>query len=301
LPVELQSRPFTTAEARRAGVGRGVLCGPAVRSIFPGVYVAAAVEPSEPVRVLAALKVLPPNTLVTGITALRMLGVAVGHQEPLTFVTRHPHQIRLTGVRVIRVGVLPRSHRGVVPADNAFTVAATRLDLAELVVAGDWLVRLGRSSPAALVQAADASAGRGVRLARRAARLVRDRVDSPRESSLRLCLVLAGLPEPECNLTLGSAREPIGRVDLVYLEFKVIIEYEGDQHRTDVHQWNVDIRRQEAFGDEGWCVIRVTASRMRRPRAVVDRVYQALRAAGYRGPAPSFSSEWIGLFESTAR
>lgn len=51
----------------------------------------------------------------------------------------------------------------------------------------------------------------------------------------------SGLPEPSCNLTIGTNDYPIGRVDLVYERFKVIIEYEGDQHRTDKWQWNLDI------------------------------------------------------------
>jgi very-short-patch-repair endonuclease len=46
---------------------------------------------------------------------------------------------------------------------------------------------------------------------------------------------------PECNLIIGDDRGPIGRVDLVYLAYKLIIEYEGDQHRTDRNQWNRDI------------------------------------------------------------
>jgi hypothetical protein len=126
---------------------------------------------------------------------------------------------------------------------------------------------------------------------------VRERVDSPRETRLRLCLVLAGLPEPECNVRVGTAEFPIGRGDLVYLQFKVIIEYEGDQHRTDVRQWNIDIQRQEDFAAAGWNVIRVTAHGMRRPRSVVHRVLGALRKAGFDGPGPSFSAEWCRLFE----
>jgi hypothetical protein len=43
--------------------------------------------------------------------------------------------------------------------------------------------------------------------------MVRARIDSPGETRLRLCLVLAGLPEPCCNITLGTDNRPIGRVD----------------------------------------------------------------------------------------
>jgi hypothetical protein len=39
--------------------------------------------------------------------------------------------------------------------------------------------------------------------------------------------VLAGLSTPECNLIIGDDQGPMGRVDLVYLSYKLIIEYEG--------------------------------------------------------------------------
>jgi hypothetical protein len=58
--------------------------------------------------------------------------------------------------------------------------------------------------------------------ARRAAGLVRARVDSVPETRLRLCLVLAGLPTPDCNLVMGTHARPIGRVDLVFKEFGVL-------------------------------------------------------------------------------
>jgi Protein of unknown function (DUF559) len=87
---------------------------------------------------------------------------------------------------------------------------------------------------------------------------------------------------------LGVDRGPIGRVDLVYLAYRLIIEYEGDQHRSR-NQWNRDIDRQEDFARDNWTLIRVTSERARWPRQVVRTVYQALRANGYDGPAPSLA------------
>jgi very-short-patch-repair endonuclease len=89
----------------------------------------------------------------------------------------------------------------------------------------------------------------------------------------------------------------MGRVDLVYLAYKLIIEYEGDQHRTDRHQWNADIDRHEDFARDKWTLIRITSARARWPRQVVRHVDQALRANGYKGPGPDFSELWISLFE----
>jgi very-short-patch-repair endonuclease len=101
----------------------------------------------------------------------------------------------------------------------------------------------------------------------------------------------------ECNLIIGDHRGPIGRVDLVYIAYKLIIEYEGDQHRTDRNQWNRDIDRQEDFARDNWMLIRVTSEQARWPRQVVRAVDQALRANGYDGPAPEFSELWVSLFE----
>jgi hypothetical protein len=70
---------------------------------------------------------------------------------------------------------------------------ATGLDLVALVVLGDSLIRAGRTSTAVLRDAATAWRGRGAKLARRAARYVRDGVDSAMETRLRMLLVLASL------------------------------------------------------------------------------------------------------------
>jgi hypothetical protein len=75
---------------------------------------------------------------------------------------------------------------------RTFVDLADLLALVDLVVVGDALVRLGLCSPARLCEEAAAARTRRVRqAARRAAALVRPRVDSPMETRLRLLLVLA--------------------------------------------------------------------------------------------------------------
>jgi hypothetical protein len=175
-------------------------------------------------------------------------------------------------------------------------VAAQGLTLLDLVTAGDWLLRAKLTTRAALEAYVEASSIRGVRQAREAVALVCERVDSVRETWLRLCLVFAGLPPPQCNPTVSGARA-YGRVDLAYLKYRVLIEYEGDQHRGDKRQWNRDIDRYDDFAQAGFVVIRITAERARYPRLVVRRIYEALRAGGYRGPEPVFDQRWMALFE----
>lgn len=301
LPPSFGAGPFTTAQALAAGVGRGVIDSPGVRTLLPGVHLAAGRPVTFPTMVAAARMVLPADALLTGPSALRLAGLTVGPLRPLHFVSAHPHQVRRRGVRVIRVRTLPPASAGVVLPSEAFRASAALVDLVELVAAGDQLVRTGRCRAEQLRAAAEGWSGRGSVAARRAALLVRDRVDSPQETELRLCLVLAGLPEPECNLVLGGPDQPIGRFDLVLRALRVALEYEGDQHRTDLAQWNSDIVRHELLAGEGWRLVRVTAARLARPHGVVALVLQTLRSAGYTGPDPVLSDEWRRLFAPSAR
>lgn len=292
--------PFTSTQAAAAGLTEAALRTRAVRREHHGVYVGASLAPSLELSVAAARLVLPVDAVPDGVTALHLLGVEVGDPLPLRFVSAHPHQVRRAGIRVRRVRSRPptdvEGYR--VTAEDAFLDAAQELDLVELVSAGDWLVRLGRSTVARLRESAAARRGRGSVLARRAAELVRDRVDSVQETRLRLCLVLAGLPEPQVNPVVFAGGRAVGRVDLFLGRYRIAIEYEGDQHRTDPRQWNIDIRRQEQLSADRCPVVRVTSQRMRHPRAVVSLVVAALRDAGWDGPDPVFDEEWHRLFPS---
>ena len=297
LPTSLTTRPFTAAQALAAGVGRGVLEGPNVRRILVGVYVASEVEVTPLVRIQGALLVLPPSALALGVTALWLHGVEISVPAPMRFVTDRSHQVRRAGMSVVRAVRMPSSHGRAVSPEHAFLTASTELDLVDLVSAGDRLVRLRCCSLNSLLQYTESLRGRSATLARRAVPLVRERVDSFRETRLRLCLTMAGMPEPECNIVLKTGDHPIGRVDLLLDEYRVIVEYEGDQHRTDKKQWSADIHRGEDFAALGYRTVRVTAAHLRRPRSVVWRVHDALRAGGYVGPEPTFGREWCFLFE----
>ena len=296
IPQALNGQPFRTADAYALGVSLRTLQGARFRRIAKGVYVAATTPESHRIRVRGVMLALPPRTIATGVTGLQLYGVDIGTQLPMTFATTHPRQVRRRDLKVMRLKQLPPCRHGIAAPEHCWLVAASSLNLLDLVTAGDSLLRLRRTTLARLQSAVQTYSGRGVVLARAAVRLVRERVDSPRESWLRLCLVLAGLPMPECNLIIRNDHGAIGRVDLVYLAYRLIIEYEGDQHRTDRHQWNRDIDRQEDFARDQWTLIRVTSERARWPRQMVRAVYQALRANGYDGPAPGFGELWVSLF-----
>ncbi|MFC7625066.1 hypothetical protein [Microlunatus sp. GCM10028923] len=215
------------------------------RRLARGVYANGSGEPTLIERAAAVL-VLPADAVITGVTALWLHGFEAGSAEPIRVATKTTGQTVRRGIRLSRVSRLPDSRRRVATPPAAWLAACTDLDLVDAVAAADWLVRLGRATPAELAASAARASGRGCRLARRAASLARSGVDSPTESELRLLLVLAGLPEPRCNPRIGTAEAPIGRMDLVFEEYKTIVEYDGDQHRTDPLQWSRDIARHEA-------------------------------------------------------
>lgn len=298
LPEDIATRPFTRAAGTSRGLRAASFRSVGVRRLAPGVFQASdGTEPRLRDLVGAHLATLDPRVLVDGLSALQLYGVDVGSPHPIRLCAPADHDVRRTGVRLRRVTAVPPSAGRVLTPVAAWAAAAYELDLVELVVAGDWLVRLRRTTPEELQAYAAGLRGRHCRTVRRAADLVRAKVDSRPESRLRMCLVLAGLPEPICNLPLGDEHFFIAQPDLTYPVHKLALEYEGDQHRTDPRQWDRDIERTRLLSREGFVVERVTRQRLRRPRQLVTEIHAALVAAGYSGPSPVFSPAWCAHFE----
>jgi hypothetical protein len=245
----------------------------------------------------AHLATLDPRVVADGVTALQLHGVDIGSRDLIRLCAPADRDIRRRNVRVRRLSVVPPSVGRVLTPPAAWAAAAVELDLVDLVVAGDWLVRLSRTTPEELQAYASGLRGRHCQSVRHAAGLVRASVDSPPESRLRMCLVLAGLPEPVCNLALGDEHFFIAQPDLAYLLYRLLLEYEGDHHRTDARQWDRDIERTRLLAKEGFTVERVTKQRLRRPRALVTEIHEALVSGGYDGPPPVFSPAWLAHFE----
>lgn len=124
---------------------------------------------------------------------------------------------------------------------------------------------------------------RGVKAAREALELARTPVHSPRETLLRLLLVDHGLPEPEVQFAVATA-DGIRHADLGYRAARLLIEYQGDHHRTDRDQWREDLTRIQLFQDAGYDVICVGADDVapQNKRALVERIRRALQRAAAR-------------------
>lgn len=189
-----------------------------------------------------------------------------------------PQRARVVAVRGLRV-----SH----PVET-WCELATSLTLPELVALGDALVR--RTQPFATVgelgQALEPRQGRrGCAALARALPLIRPRTDSWEETMLRLDLAAAGLPEPEVN---GEIRAASGQLiaygDLVYRRYKVLAEYDGEQHRTDPGQYGRDVDRLDDLARLGWRTVRFTKRHRGHARSErIDRVRAALTSRGWSG------------------
>ena len=132
----------------------------------------------------------------------------------------------------------------------------------DLVIAGDaFVARVPALLPDLRALAASRSVRRGARKLRRAAELLRVGAGSPMETRTRLLFAEAGLPEAALNAVInGEDGQFIARGDFVWRAAKVVVEYEGDHHRSDRRQWQHDIARTRLLESLGWRVVRITAA-----------------------------------------
>ena len=303
------SQPFTRREALASGVTVDQLAGPRYQRLFHGLYLPAGVRVTVLERARAALKISPAGSYASHHTAAVIWGAWVPEtSETHISVPDARPRSRRRGIHAHRAPAGARSvrHRDLLlspPVQTYLELAAARLDLVDLVVLGDSLVRTGALTAEELRDAAQAWTGAGSRLARQAARFVRPGVDSPMETRLRMLIVLAGLPEPEINVVVRKAGgEWSRRFDLCYPHLKLIIEYDGRQHATDTRQWSGDIVRREELEAQGWTMIIVTADALfNRPTDTLRRITDALNGRRCPGMPRRTAPAWHRFFQDRER
>ena len=303
LPEDLGNEPFRVDRAGDLGVSRSRLRSGDLQRPFRGIRIvtrdsdhAGIVQSFALAELCSALMLrMAPGAFFSHQTAGQLLGVPlprrmqgdrpvhVGVVAPiraLDAASTVGHSMRIARRDIISVNALPLTS-----PTRTWLDLAIDLTVSELVTAGDYLVR--REHP--LASTADLAEAlvrypsrRGLVKARLALPLIRNGSESPRESALRVVIVLAGLPEPECNVNIFDAwGRFLARGDLVYAEYKTLLEYHGDQHRTDRAQWQKDVHRVGSLEDEGWQMLQFTDADLRRPDALVARLTRRLTARGW--------------------
>jgi hypothetical protein len=295
-------RPFTSADAARAGVSAGALRGPRFRTLFRGVHVDAAVPAHPLIRAEAAVMLHPVGAFASHASAGRLHGMPLPtlpdeHVSVFRKQDRRPRpglvaHLAAAGTPVAAV----RGIRASAPCQT-FVELGEQLDLVELVVVGDWLVRTRRCTPQQLRAFCIASRHLGAQRARRAAAYVRSGVESPMETRLRMLIVLAGLPEPEINVEVSDVNgRMLYRFDLCYPGLRIAVEYDGRQHRADLDQWDHDTDRRDWLDAHDWVLLPVFSRGIYRdPAKTVARVEAALRSRGAVLPR-RLSDEWRPYF-----
>lgn len=298
--MDRTSSPFSRAEAVKAGIDPLQLSGPRFQRIFRGIYVGADVSADVKVRARAAIRLAAPDGFASHHTAALIYGAVPPHSPDIHISRRQKNRRSVKrGLMVHLASAAAKSTRfagiPISTAEQCFLeIAASGATLVDLVVLGDSLVKKKRTTPAALVAAAEKWQGHRARFARRAAGFVRTGVDSAMESRLRMLIVLAGLPEPTVNLVVWTAdgRYEL-RFDLYYDAYKLVVEYDGQQHYEDATQRRRDVLRREELDRRGIRMIVVMADDIyREPLATLDRIRTALIDCGAKGLRTTFRDEW---------
>lgn len=281
LPLEL---PFTTSDARAAGLSPGVLTSLVqsglLRRLMKGVYVAAQVPDSRALRGRALALIAPPGTVISDWSAAWLWsGVDRfgGHEAPPTL-----DAFRFRGHDRLRNGLVASGQRWFLPSDvvpleghlRVTTPLRTAYDLGRnsppIVALGgmDAMARVGGFDAAELVAGLGRFKGyRGVVRLRVVAAMVDPRAESPGESALRFRWhETPGLPPPELQVVvLGSNGVERFRLDLAIEELRFAAEYDGEAHHSspedrahdawrrgvlaDPLDWHLEVfRRSDVFG-----------------------------------------------------
>lgn len=124
-----------------------------------------------------------------------------------------------------------------------------------------------------------------IRRLRTAVDLMDGGAQSPKETWLRLLLIDAGYPRPATQIPVyDEFGRPFAYLDLGWEDVKIAVEYDGEQHATDVDQWKWDVRRLRMVHDRDWLHVKVIGGDRREdilPR--VARAWSARRNSSHGG------------------
>lgn len=299
LPDPFHRRPFSTRAAVAAGVGEGRLRAGDLARPFHGVRIVATDAMTLWHRIRSYEQRMPQSQHFSHVTAALIHGLPLplSHEsDPRLHIAAAPGAgfPRARGVVGRHSGkfgaiTLTRGCRVTSPVDTWCDLAAI-LSVDDLVAVGDFLITgdepYSGLPPLAtrreLETAIVARAGRrGIRRLKAALELVRYGPLSRMETLTRLLMVRGGLPEPALNhMVVDAAGHEVAMVDLALPEWRVAIEYQGDDHR-EKNRFRRDITRRERIEDQDWTVIYVSADDiMRTPEATLARIRSRLRSRG---------------------
>jgi very-short-patch-repair endonuclease len=99
---------------------------------------------------------------------------------------------------------------------------------------------------------------------------------SPGESRTRAIILAAGLPRPRCQVEVGPYR-----LDLGYEQYRVGVEYDGEEHHTGPASRLHDARRRALISQQGWKILIVDKTILTDPVPYLDALLTDLMSRGW--------------------
>jgi hypothetical protein len=297
IPKPLLAGPFTRRQALELGATKTMLAGQRFVRVHPRVWRHRDHQMGWMDEIHAAQLALPAEARLTHVTRIQHLGLGFGPRRPLHFVLEGELHLALDGIFVHRTKSLaPADDVGVLPA-AAFISYCSTARLIDAIVVGDWLLYHQHMTVPELIDLALAAPWRdGADEALFVSEWCEPRSRSLKESETRSILVASGLPTPESNHPVELGDDAVVLGDLVYVDQRLVVEFEGGHHQEERRRYLADIERFALFRDHGVPYLQVTRESLARPKTLVGIVYRRLVSLGYAGPAPEFGDRWGSLF-----
>ena len=254
------------------------------RPFFPNVHAPKGHELSLADRAMGAWLWSKRAGIVTGVAASAIHGAewvdADAEIELLYDNTRPPTGIAARNERIAEDEFTRAGLPVATPARAAFDLGRY-LERGQAIARMDALMRARPfSAEEVLLLAKRYRGARGVKLLKDALPLVDGGAASPRETRLRLLYIDAGLPKPTTQIPIfDHSGQLLRTVDMGWEDFKVVSEYDGDQHRTSRVQYVKDQRVIPKIERLGWIVNRVIKED--RPDEIVRRAWDAMISRGW--------------------
>ena len=255
VPPELQDRPFTLAQARAAGLTWSSLQGRAWRRLGTGLYCWRGLD-EDPLYVLSAWQdLLPADAVFAGTTAAWISGLDFKPTNPVEIVVPPRSSIRSRPGLSARRWLIPSCEVVEIRGLRSTNVHRTLRDLCLRLPAVDALVAIDMALQKRLTNVIALGRYDGGRRLRTLATLAAP-AETAMETRLRWLLIQRGLPRPEVQVNLGDDKNRYGRADLYYPAARLILEYDGANHRDRLVE---DNRRQNLLLSAGFQLLRFTA------------------------------------------
>jgi hypothetical protein len=274
--------PFIGSDAVRTGRLSAYQLRTTFTAIYPDVYVSRFTDPTLRTRVAGAVLWSRGRAVVAGLAAAALHNSSwVDDDAPVELIwqnTRPPAGLTVRNER-LEDDEIARA------VGHAVTSRArTAFDLARFLERDQAVARLDALKWASPFEIEDVlllakryRGARGLKALRRVLPLVDGGAASPPETRLRLLFIDDGLPRPTTQIPIcGDNGRLIRMADMGWEDYMVVVEYDGDQHRTDRRQYVKDIRVLSTVAEMGWIVIRVVkedsdADILRRARSALVR------------------------------